>query len=155
MSTQRTRLTSEQSEEIRQIVLGGILANRTVNETLNIIDRRLNVKLAVDTIKYLRMKVKKQALDELQIMKMDNDTYIFEYLQHIYQIKDLIKRTNEIAERNESTPWIHLKCLNDIHDYTKTLHKLYDFLPSVCSMKIFDNELVPHVNYDNNKLNIQ
>ena len=66
MSTQRTRLTPEQSDEVKQIVLGCILANRTVNETIDIINRRLNVKLAVDTIKHLRMKVRKEALDELQ-----------------------------------------------------------------------------------------
>ena len=47
MSTKtRTQLTTEQSEEVKQIVLTCILANRTVNETIDIIDRRLNVKLA-------------------------------------------------------------------------------------------------------------
>jgi hypothetical protein len=60
MSTQRARLTPEQSEEIKEIVLSCILANRTVNETIQIIDRRLNVKLAVDTIKHLRMKVRRE-----------------------------------------------------------------------------------------------
>jgi hypothetical protein len=44
MSTQaqRTRLTSEQSEEVKQIVLSCNLANRRpVKETIDIIDRRL------------------------------------------------------------------------------------------------------------------
>jgi hypothetical protein len=50
MSTQRTRLTTEQSEEVKQTVLSCILANRTVNETIQMIDRRLSVKLAMDTI---------------------------------------------------------------------------------------------------------
>ena len=39
--TQRTRLTTEQAEEVKQIVLSCILANRSVNETIQIIDRRL------------------------------------------------------------------------------------------------------------------
>ncbi len=54
MSTQRTRLTSEQSQEVKEIVLLCILANRSINETINIIDRRLGVKLAIDTIRHLR-----------------------------------------------------------------------------------------------------
>ena len=37
-------------------LLGSILANRTVNETIEIIGRRLNVKLAVDTIKHQGLK---------------------------------------------------------------------------------------------------
>lgn len=79
MSTKtRTQLTTEQSEEVKQIVLTCILANRTVNETIDIIDRRLNVKLAIDTIKHLRMKVRKETFDELQTMKMDNDAYVYE-----------------------------------------------------------------------------
>lgn len=36
----RTHLSTEQSEEVKQIVLSCILANRTVNETIDIIDRR-------------------------------------------------------------------------------------------------------------------
>ena len=39
---------------------------------MDIIYRRLNVKLAVDTIKHLRMKVRKEAFEELQTMKTDN-----------------------------------------------------------------------------------
>jgi hypothetical protein len=76
MSKTRTQLTIEQCEEVKQIVLTCILANRTVNETIDIIDRRLNVRLAVDTIKHIRMKVRKETFDELQTMKMDNDAYI-------------------------------------------------------------------------------
>ena len=98
MSTQRTRLTTEQSEEVKEIVLSCILANRTVNETMNIIDRRLGVKLAIDTIKHLRMKVRKEAFDELQTMKTDNDTYIYEFLKNIYQIKNVIKETWNLAD---------------------------------------------------------
>ena len=87
MSAQRTRLTTEQSEVVKEIVLSGILANRTVNETINIIDRRLGIKLAIDTIKHLRMKVRKEVFDELQIMKTDNETYIYVYLKNIEQTK--------------------------------------------------------------------
>jgi hypothetical protein len=89
MSTQaqRTRLTSEQSEEVKEIVLSCILANRTVNETIAIIDRRLNVKLAIDTIKHLRMKVRKETFVDLQTMKTDNDTYLYQYLKNMEQTK--------------------------------------------------------------------
>ena len=76
---------TEQSEEVKEIVLSCILANRTVNETINIIDRRLGVKLAVDTIKHLRMKVRKEAFDELQIIKSDNDTYLYQFLKNVEQ----------------------------------------------------------------------
>jgi hypothetical protein len=157
MSTQRTRLTSGQSEEIKQIVFGCILANRTVNETVNIIDRRLNVKLAVDTIKHLRMEVKRNALDELQTMKMDNETYIYEYLKDIQQIKTVISETWNLADLALEVKDYDLRrrCLVDISTHTQTLHKLYDFLPAVCSIKVFDNELVPQINYDNKELNIQ
>jgi hypothetical protein len=61
------------------------------------------------------------------------------------------------------------KCLNDITNHTITLNKLVDFLPAICSMKIFDSELVPHTitttattnttntatDYGNKELNIQ
>src|SRR5688500_6318640 len=95
--TQRTRLTSEQSEEVKQIVLSCILANRTVKETVAFIDRRLNIKLAVDTIKHLRMKVRKESLDELQTMKSDNDSYLYEYLKNMEQTKKVIKETWNLA----------------------------------------------------------
>lgn len=71
----------------KEIVLSCILANRTVNETIAIIDRRLNVKLAIDTIKHLRMKVRKEALEELQTMKTDNDTYLYQFLKTVDQTK--------------------------------------------------------------------
>ena len=99
MSTKtRTQLTTEQSEEVKQIVLTCILANRTVNETIDIIDRRLNVKLAIDTIKHLRMKVRKETFAEIQTMKMDNDAYVYEYLKDIHQIKNVIKETWNLAD---------------------------------------------------------
>ena len=46
-------------------------------------------------------------------------------------------------------------CLKDIATHTVILHKLYDFLPTVSSIKIFDSELVSPVYYENKKLNIQ
>lgn len=94
----RTHLSTEQSEEVKQIVLSCILANRTVNETIDIIDRRLNKKLAVDTIKHLRMKVRKETFDELETMKMDNDNYVYEYLKDIHQIGNVIMETWNSAD---------------------------------------------------------
>jgi hypothetical protein len=152
MSTQRTRLTSEQSEEVKEIVLSCILANRSINETINIIDRRLGVKLAIDTIKHLRMKVRKEAFEELQTMKMDNNAYVYEYLKDIHQIKNVIKETWNLADLALEVKDYNLRrqCLGDISTHTQILHKLYDFLPAVCSMKVFDSEFVPHTvtNYD-------
>ena len=151
MSTQRTRLTTEQSEEVKEIVLSCILANRTVNETMNIIDRRLGVKLAIDTIKHLRMKVRKEAFDELQTMKTDNDTYIYEFLKNIYQIKNVIKETWNLADLalQEKDYNLRRKCLNDIMNYTALLNKFQDFLPAITSMKLVvdDNELAPNTSW--------
>ena len=121
----RTQLTTEQSEEVKQIVLSCILANRTVNGTIDIIDRRLNVKLAIDTIKHIRMKVRKETFDELQTMKMDNDTYVYEYLKDIHQIKNVIKETWNLADlalQNKDYE-LRRRCLSDINTYTQTLHK--------------------------------
>lgn len=121
----RTQLTTEQSEEVKQIVLSCILANRTVNGTIDIIDRRLNVKLAIDTIKHIRMKVRKETFDELQTMKMDNDTHVYEYLKDIHQIKNVIKETWNLADlalQNKDYE-LRRRCLSDINTYTQTLHK--------------------------------
>jgi hypothetical protein len=81
----------------KEIVLSCILANRTVNETIAIIDRRLNVKLAIDTIKHLRMKVRKEALEELQTMKTDNDTYLYQFLKTVDQTKKANKGNLEFS----------------------------------------------------------
>jgi hypothetical protein len=152
MSTQRTRPTTEQSEEIKQIVLSCILANRTVNETIQMIDRRLGVKLAIDTIKHLRMKVRKESLDDLQIMKSDNDSYLYEYLKNMQQAKNVIKETWNLADLalEEKDYELRRKCLNDIANYTVSLNRFHDFLPAVCSMKLFDNDLVPNTNTNTN-----
>lgn len=91
----RTRLTTEQSEEVKEIVLSCILANRSINETINIIDRRLGIKLAIDTIKHIRMKVRREVFDELQSMKADNDTYLYQYLKNIEQTKKVISFRSE------------------------------------------------------------
>jgi hypothetical protein len=160
MSTQRTRLSLEQSEKVKDIVLSCILANRSVNETIEIVDRRLNVKLAIDTIKHLRMKVRKEAFEELQLMKTDNETYLYQYLKNIEQTKKVINETWNLADLALEVKDYDLRrqCLNDITNHTVTLHKLYDFLPAVCSMKVWDeSEFVPHTtaNYDRKRLNIQ
>ena len=142
-------------------MLSCILANRTVNETIDIIDRRLNVKLAIDTIKHLRMKVRKEALDELQKMKTDNDSYIYVFLKNINQTKKVIKETWNLADLalQEKDYDLRRKCLNDIANYTVLLNKLHDLLPAICSMKIFDEEIVPYtpaaIGYDNKALNVQ
>jgi hypothetical protein len=161
MSTQRTRLTSDQTEEVKEIVLSCILANRTVNETINIIDKRLGVKLAIDTIKHLRMKVRKKALDELQTMKTDNDTYLYQFLKNVEQTEKVIKETWNLADLALENKHYELrcKCLNDIMNHTTILNKLVDFLPAICSIKIFDEEIVPHttaaIDNGDKALNIQ
>ena len=145
MSIQRTRLTTEQSEEVKEIVLSCILANRTVNETINIIDRRLGVKLAIDTIKHLRMKVRKEAFDELQTMKTDSDIYLYEYLKNMQQAKKVIKETWNLADLALEAKDYNLrrKYLNDIVNHTALLAKIQDFLPANTSMKIVvDNDFV-------------
>jgi transcriptional regulator of heat shock response len=122
MLIQRNRLITEQSEEVKQIVLSCILANRTVNETIQIIDRRLGVRLAIDTIKHLRMKVRKEAFEELQIMKTDNDTYLYQYLKNMEQTKKVIKEIWNLANLalEEKDYELRRKCLNDIINHTIT-----------------------------------
>lgn len=107
------------------------------------------------------MKVRKETFDELQTMKMDNDTYVYEYLKDIHQIKNVIKETWNLADlalQNKDYE-IRRRCLSDINTYTQTLHKLYDFLPAACSIKTFVWELAPHthatVNHNNKELNIK
>jgi hypothetical protein len=135
---QRIRLTPEQSEEVKQIPLSCILAIRTVNETIQIISRRLGVKLAIDTIKHLRMKVRKEAFDDLQTMKIDNDTYLYQYLKNMEQTKKVIKETWNLADLalEEKDYELRRKCLNDIMNQTVLLSKFQDFLSSITSMKI-------------------
>jgi hypothetical protein len=54
---------------------------------------------------------------------------------------------------------LRCKCLNDIMNHTTILNKLVDFLPAICSMKIFDEEIVPHttaaIDNGDKALNIQ
>jgi hypothetical protein len=65
----------------------------------------------------------------------------------------VIKETWNLADLalQEKDYELRRKCLNDIANYTVLLNKLHDFLPAICSMKIFDEEIVPHTtaNFDN------
>jgi hypothetical protein len=103
-------------------------------------------------------KVRKESLDELKTMKSDNDSYLYEYLKNMEQTKKVIKETWYLADLalEEKNYVLRRKCLNDIANYAVSLNRFHDFLPAICSMKLFDNERVPSVHYDNNKeLNIQ
>jgi hypothetical protein len=44
------------------------------------------------------MKVRKETFDELQTMKMDNNTYVYEYLKNMEQTKKVIKETWNLAD---------------------------------------------------------
>ena len=107
------------------------------------------------------MKVRKETFDELQTMKMDNNTYVYEYLKNMEQTKKVIKETWNLADLalQEKDYDLRRKCLNDIANYTVLLNKLHDLLPAICSMKIFDEEIVPYtpaaIGYDNKALNVQ
>ena len=94
------------------------------------------------------MKVRKESLEELNVMKTDNEIYLYEFLKNMNQIKNVIKETWNLADvalQNKDYE-LRRKCLNDIANYTALLNKSQDFLPAVCSMKLFDNDLVPNTN---------
>jgi alpha-mannosidase len=63
------------------------------------------------------------------------------------QTKKVIKETWNLADLalEEKNHELRRKCLNDIANYAVLLNRFHDFLPAICSMKLFDNELVPSV----------
>ena len=102
---------------------------------------------------FIHKKSGKEALDELQTMKVDNETYIYEFLKSMEQVKNVIKETWNLADLalQENDYNLHCQCLNDIANHTILLNKIQDFLPVICSMKLFGSELVPQVNYENSQ----
>jgi hypothetical protein len=92
------------------------------------------------------MKVRKESLEELNIMKTDNETYLYEFLKNMHQIQNVIKETWNLADlalQNKDYE-LRRKCLNEIANYTALLNKSQDFLPAACSMKLFDNEFAKY-----------
>ena len=70
----------------------------------------------------------------------ETDEFKNKYMESIYRIEHLIKC--QWATHN-STEDLSLRsnCFDRIHIYTVTIHKLYDFLPTFCAIRPFEDAI--------------
>jgi hypothetical protein len=98
------------------------------------VENKVKTSISENTLKKLRSKIRKEAQQELLNMKKDNDLFTYRYMEEIHQIDLLIRHQWLLYERTED-PAIKGDCLDSIHNYVITRHKLYDFLPELCAIK--------------------
>jgi excinuclease UvrABC helicase subunit UvrB len=129
--------TPEQRRKINEIVYTGMLTRRTTEEMQMQVENKVNVIISENTLKQLRSKIRKEAQQELLNMKKDNDLFTYQYMEDIHQVDLLIRHQWSLFETVEDST-VKSNCLDRIHNYTITRHKLYDFLPSLYAMKPFE-----------------
>jgi hypothetical protein len=69
---------------------------------------------------------------------MDKEEFRSKYMETILRIEHLIKHQWLIHSSTDDLS-LRSNCLDRIHNYTVTRHKLYDFLPTLCAMKPFED----------------
>jgi hypothetical protein len=58
MSHISAKLTKQQREELKQVVLDGIVHSFTINEIQQFVQGKLNIQLSIDYLKHLKLSLK-------------------------------------------------------------------------------------------------
>ena len=107
----------------------------SINDTIDYVQRTLNVKLAYTTIAHIRSSLKRDTKKEFERLRQDRFEYQYQFMQRIIEIENppakLWQIYNENSEDKSNKPLIQLNCLKELHALTITLANLYDLVPVI------------------------
>ena len=125
------QLTDYQSEKVKRLVLDCIIMHCSIDDTIDYVQKILNLKLAYDTMAHIRSSLKRDAKKEFERLRQDRFEYQYQFMQRIVEIENLQRKQWQIYNENSQKPLIQLNCLKELHALTITLANLYDLVPAI------------------------
>jgi hypothetical protein len=105
MSHISAKLTKQQREELKQVVLDGIVHSFTINEIQQFVQGKLNIQLSIDYLKHLKLSLKDDSRKELDYLIKDRMAYIHAlFFERLAELKSYPRTLHNIVLRNPDKP---------------------------------------------------
>jgi hypothetical protein len=125
------KLSKQQREQLKRLVLQCVLLRFTTVEALRYISEKLHVSISRRYYFQIKGKIASETNKQLAYFTENKDAYIREFYQRISEIEFLQKKMWELYDNNEKDPEFQLGCIKELRMLTMTLVDLYKILPGI------------------------
>jgi hypothetical protein len=128
------KLTKQQREELKHLILNGIVHHFTTAEIQQYIQSKLNIQISIDYLKHFKTELKKDSKKELEYLAKDRFAFIHAlFFERLEELKSYQKTLHSIVLNNPEKPEAQIKAISELKDITVKIANLYDILPTVVS----------------------
>ena len=130
-----SKLTKEQREELKHLVLNGIVHHFTMSEIQQyILQSSLKTQISIDYIKHLKLELKKDSKKELDYLAKDRFAYTHSiFFERLEELKSYQRTLHNIVLNNQDKPEAQVKAISELKDITLEIVNLYQMLPVIVS----------------------
>lgn len=115
------KLTRNQREHLKQLVLDSQIKRLTATEALQYIHQKLGVLIGVDYFNKIKGDIKKNVRNRIELLQKDRYAYVGEYFKRIDELKSYQKDLQEIIRKNSDKPHIQRDCMSELKELTTSL----------------------------------
>jgi hypothetical protein len=147
-------LTRQKQKEVKQVVFDDYIQRIPIQQTIDKIHKKMDVKLGENWICKLRARIKKSARQEIGKYQRDRYAYVQKYLDRIHAVEYLEKNAFQILRNEENDPSIQLRCISELRELQVLLTDLYQNLTIVTKSYVPELEQPSCIMYsdDNRKV---
>jgi len=135
------KYTKAQLQTIKHYVLDTLMTRLTVEESLDYIANKTGFRLNYNSLAGMRGKLRKEAQEHLTKLRTDNFEYHYEFLQRIYEIRNLQRNAWQLYETTQSD-FVKINTIKELHALTRSLANLYDLIPLMSNTPEYVKHLV-------------
>ena len=125
------KLSKQQREQLKRLVLQCILSRLSTIEALQFVREKLHASISRRYYFQIKGKIASETNKQLAYFTENKDAYIREFYQRIPEIEFLQKKMWELYDNNEKDPEFQLGCIKELRMLTMTLVDLYKILPGI------------------------
>ena len=129
-----SKLTSLQKDQLERYTLDTITARLTTSEAQQYIKDMLGIKISIDYINHLKLKLKKDSKKQLEHLQKDRWSFVNSaFFDRLKELESMQRMLHHIIEHNKHKPSVQILAIAQLHQLTHSLYELYRLLPSIIS----------------------
>ncbi len=133
-----SKFTKSQKKEIKSLVATAMIRRLDVHETQNYIQDTLHgVTISQDYIYHLKIQIKRDNAQELELLAKDRDFYLKQvFTDRVKELEMQQRVLWDIITTNKDKPEVQIKAVHELHAISVNLNKAFQSLPNLVTLQI-------------------
>jgi hypothetical protein len=134
------KLTKNQREYFKQLVLESQLKRLSPTEATQWIHQKLGIQLSISHYEHVKAQMRREVGKRLEFLMKDRYAYVAQYFERIDELKQIQKDLQELIRSHPNNPHLQKNCYSELHSLTLSINSLYELLPELMEIQLQQSE---------------